>query len=158
MPRVPQNLPESPVQALHNLPLSEQDRAALTRHSPGAVNLPVVRRGGGEGVRHSESRRRILGEFGEFVPRNETGFELFAIKRGVQQMSLEPKVLPDRTEARQKSLRSFRVTEPAHAPLALTGRLMTILGPVIHACSSIDEHVFDAGQLGDLGLRGRIAS
>lgn len=34
MPRLPQNLPVSPEQAEYNLPLSEQDRAALTRPSP----------------------------------------------------------------------------------------------------------------------------
>ncbi|WP_198389002.1 M9 family metallopeptidase N-terminal domain-containing protein, partial [Burkholderia ubonensis] len=33
MPRVPQNLPVSPEQAEYNLPLSEQDRALLTRPS-----------------------------------------------------------------------------------------------------------------------------
>ena len=34
MPRVPQSLPVSPEQAQYNLPLSEQDRAALIRPSP----------------------------------------------------------------------------------------------------------------------------
>jgi hypothetical protein len=33
-------------------------------------------------------------------------------------MSLASKVLPNQTDARQKSLRSFRVAEPAHAPFA----------------------------------------
>ena len=124
----------------------------------GAVNLAVVRRRSAKEVVYSESGRRILTELGECMPRSESGGELFAIKGGAEQMSFESKVLPNQTEARQKSLRSLRVAAPAPASFAFTGRLMTILSPVIHPCSSLDEHVFDAGQLGDLGLRGGIAS
>jgi hypothetical protein len=48
----------------------------------GAVNIPVVRRGGGEGGRYSESRRRILGELGEFEPRNAPMVRGFPRARG----------------------------------------------------------------------------
>lgn len=41
MPRVPQNLPVSPEQAQYNLPLSEQDRAALTK--PSQLKQPATR-------------------------------------------------------------------------------------------------------------------
>lgn len=60
-------------------------------------------------------------------------------------MSLERKVLPNRTELRQERLFALQVTKPAHAPLAFTGRLMTILGPIVYASGSLDEHVFDVG-------------
>lgn len=41
MPRVPQNLPVSPEQAQYNLPLSQQDRAVLTK--PSQLKQPATR-------------------------------------------------------------------------------------------------------------------
>jgi hypothetical protein len=46
----------------------------------GIVNLPRVRRHDGRRDDCSESDRRILGDFGEFAPRDEPGSELFAIE------------------------------------------------------------------------------
>jgi putative transposase len=46
----------------------------------GVVNLPSVRRHGGECGEWSEASRRFLGEFGEFAPCDESGSELFAAK------------------------------------------------------------------------------
>jgi hypothetical protein len=65
----------------------------------GVVNLPRVRRHDGRRDDWSESDQRILGDFGEFAPRDEPRSELFAIERSAQQMPLEREMLPDRPEA-----------------------------------------------------------
>ena len=67
-------------------------------------------------------------------------------------------MFPDWTKVGEKCLGATRVAKTAHLPFAAASGLMAILGPVVHACRSIDEHVFDAGKLGNLGLCGRIAS
>ena len=76
------------------------------------------------GIR-SEYGRRILGEFGEAMPRGKSRGELLPIKRSTQQLSLECEVLPDHAEARLKCLRAIRQTDPAHAPFAFPGWLVT---------------------------------
>jgi hypothetical protein len=101
---------------------------------------------------------RILGKLGETMPRVKTSSELFAVERRAEQMSLERKVLPDRSEVREKRLSALGVAKPAKAPLTFTRRLMAIFGPIVHAGSSLDEHVFDICQLRDAGLRGRITA
>jgi len=60
-------------------------------------------------------------------------------------MSLGREVLVDRSEARQESLRAFRVAEARHRPApAFTRRLMAIFGTVVHPCTGFDENMFDA--------------
>jgi hypothetical protein len=99
-----------------------------------------------------------LGYGCEFVPRSESRSELFAIERGAQQVPLEREVLPDQSEAREKSLRALRVTKSAHAPLTFTRRLMAILRAIVHPGRSLDEHMFDVRQVGDVGLGCRVAT
>ena len=73
-------------------------------------------------------------------------------------MTLEREVLPDRTEARQESLRAFRIAEATHASLAFARRLMTVFRPVIDPRAGFDEDVLDVSQCGNLGFRRRIAT
>jgi hypothetical protein len=84
--------------------------------------------------------------------------QLFAIDRCAQQMALEGEVLADGTEAREKGLRALRSAKSSHAPLALMGGLMAILGAVVHARTGLHEHVLDGRKLRDLGFRGWIAA
>lgn len=92
------------------------------------------------------------------MPCDKALSELFAVERSAQQMSLEREVLPDQAEARQERLSPFGLAETTHAPLTFTRRLMAIRGPIVHASCSLDEHVFDVRQFGDVGLRCRIAA
>ncbi len=89
---------------------------------------------------------RILGKLGATMPRVKTSSELFAVERRAEQMSLERKVLPDRSEVRKKRLGALGGAKPAKAPLTFTRRLMAIFDPIVHAGSSLDEHVFDICQ------------
>jgi hypothetical protein len=66
--------------ALATEPRIWRHRLAAKTSSPGVVNLPSVRRHGGECGEWSEASRRFLGEFGEFAPCDESGSELFAAK------------------------------------------------------------------------------
>jgi hypothetical protein len=54
--------------------------------------------------------RTDLAELGEAMPRGNAFAELIAIKRSVQQISLEREVLKDQTEALQESLSAFTAT------------------------------------------------
>src|SRR5471032_2841246 len=92
------------------------------------------------------------------MPCVKTLSELFVVERSAQQMSLEREVLLDRSEAREKHLGALWVAKPAQAPLTFTRRLMAILGPIVHACCRLDEHVSDVCQLGNPGLHGRITA
>jgi len=93
---------------------------------------------------------------------------MFAIRRRAQQVPLESAVGSDRSSKGSVKYLVSGCTHrlpPLHSPVdrnacvrlgagtalalpSFTGRLMTIFGRVIHACGSLDEHVFDAGQLG----------
>lgn len=83
---------------------------------------------------------------------------MFAIERSVQQMPLQGEMLTDRPEAREEGLGAFRVAESAHAPLAFTGGLMAVLGPIVHAGGGLHEHMFDTRELWNLVLCGRVAA
>ncbi|CAB3810298.1 hypothetical protein LMG27177_07121 [Paraburkholderia fynbosensis] len=122
------------------------------------INLPVARRNGGRGHHCSGSIRRILGEVGEFVPRSESGREVFAIERSTQQMPLEREMLPYRTETREECLRAVAVAKSAHATLAFAGRLVAVLRSIVHARRGFNEHVSDVRQFGNIGLCGRVAA
>jgi len=73
-------------------------------------------------------------------------------------MPLEREMLPDRPEAREKFLCALRVAKTAHAPLAFARRLVAVLGPVVQAGCSFDEHVLHVRKLWDLGFRRGIAA
>jgi hypothetical protein len=62
-------------------------------------------------------------------------------------------VLPDRTEARQERLCTIGQSETAHAALAFTRGLMTVLGTVVNACSRFDEDVLHVRQFRDFSFR-----
>jgi len=98
----------------------------------------------------------ISGELGEAMSRHEARGERFLIERGAQQMSLEFKVLSDRTDARQECLRTFRIAEAAHPTLAFTHGLMAIFGPIVYPGTRLSADVFGVGQFVDLGLRRRM--
>jgi hypothetical protein len=53
---------------------------------------------------------------------------------------------PVRVEVRQEGLRALGVAESAHAPLPFAGRLMTVLGAIVHAGGGLHEHVLDASS------------
>src|SRR5689334_3345198 len=73
-------------------------------------------------------------------------------------MAFKREVLAERTEAAEKGLRAFGPAKTSHAPLALTGGLMAVLGVVVHPSTGLYEHVAHARKLWDLGLGGRIAA
>src|SRR5882757_2404589 len=67
-------------------------------------------------------------------------------------------MLPDRPEAREKFLCTFRVAKATHATLAFAGRLVAVLGPVIEPGGSFDAHVLHVRKLWDLSLGCRVAA
>ncbi len=67
-------------------------------------------------------------------------------------MPLQGEVLADRPEALEERLSACQVAKPPHASLAFAGRLMAVLGAVVHAGSGLHEHVLDVGELRDAGL------
>src|ERR1700687_3533527 len=73
-------------------------------------------------------------------------------------MPLQCEVLPYRSEAREEFLYALRVAKTAHAPLAFTRGLVTVLRSVVQPRCCFDEHVFHARQRWNLRLRGRIAA
>ncbi len=107
---------------------------------------------------HVSYGRRIRGDIGQFTPRREAYSEVFAIKRSAQQIPLQGKVLADRPEALEESLSACRAAKSSHASLAFAGRLMTVLGTVVHAGSSLHEHVPDVAEFGNIGLGSRITA
>lgn len=124
----------------------------------GAVTLAeYVHKGRGRDL-HVSCGRRILGDLGKFTPRREAYGEVFAIKRSTQQMPLQGEVLADRPEAREESLSALRVAKSPHASLAFAGRLMAVLGAVVHAGGGLHEHVLDVGELRDASLGSRVAA
>lgn len=102
--------------------------------------------------------RGILGDLGQFTPRREACGEVFAIRRSAQQMPLKGEVLADQPEALEESLSARRVAKPSHASLAFAGRLMAVLGAVVHAGSGLHEHVLDVGERRDVSLGSRVAA
>ncbi|ALP67658.1 hypothetical protein AN416_34125 (plasmid) [Paraburkholderia caribensis] len=92
------------------------------------------------------------------MPPGKALAKLFAVERSAQQMSLERKVLPDRSEARQDSLGTFPATKAAHPMLPFAGWLMAVIRAVVHASRCLDEDMPDVSQFGDVGLRRRIAA
>jgi len=54
-------------------------------------------------------------------------------------------------------MRALRPAKSSHAPLALTGGLMAVLGTIVHARIGLHERVPDGRKLRHLGLRGWIA-
>jgi hypothetical protein len=113
-----------------------------------------------DGRKKSSSERvgRILGDFGEFAPGNESRRELFAIECRAQQMPLEHEVLPDRPEAREKFLYAFSIAKAAHATLAFARWLVAVLGAVVQSGGRFDEHVLHFCRLRDLRFCRRIAA
>jgi hypothetical protein len=71
-------------------------------------------------------------------------------------MSWKREVLTDRSEARRKSLLATRLAKAAHLASAPTGRLVAVLGAVVHACGRFDENVLYLSKLRDITLRRRI--
>jgi hypothetical protein len=67
-------------------------------------------------------------------------------------------MLPDRSEARQKSLRAFGITKTTQAALAFTCRLLAVFSAVVNPGTGFDEDVLDVDQFWDLGLCRRIAA
>jgi hypothetical protein len=80
------------------------------------------------------------------------------VSRSVHAMTGQREVLPDRTEARQESLRAFNIAEATHASLAFARRLMAVFRPVIDPRAAFDENVLNVNQFGNLGFRRRIAA
>src|SRR5215469_11455571 len=73
-------------------------------------------------------------------------------------MSLEGKVLLDRSEARLKCLRALGKPEAACPALAFSRGWLAVFGAVIDSGAGFDEHILDVRQFGDLRLSGRIAT
>ncbi len=73
-------------------------------------------------------------------------------------MPLQGEVLADRPEAREESLSALRVAKSPHASFAFAGRLMVVLGAVVHAGSGLYEHVLDVGDLRGPTLGSRVAA
>jgi len=128
------------------------DRCVTTRAHWGFVKLTRMRRHGGRCDECSESDRRILGDFGDFAPGDKSISELFAIKLSAQQVSLEREMLPNWLEARENFLCSFGITKTAHATLAFTRGLITILDSIVQPGGRFDEHMLYVRQLLGLGL------
>ena len=124
----------------------------------GVVTLADPKRRSAMAACYSDYRARILGAAREEAPCFEAGGQLHAVERRAQQMAFEREVLADGTEAREKRLRALRPAKSSHAPLAFTGSLMAVLGAVVHARTSLHEHMPPhVRELQDLGLRGRLA-
>ncbi len=70
----------------------------------------------------------------------------------VHLMSGQREVLPDWAEAGEECLRATRIAKAAHLAFAPAGRLVAVLGTVVHACSRFDEDVFYMSELGNVSL------
>jgi hypothetical protein len=55
-------------------------------------------------------------------------------------------------------LPSTRIAKAAHLAFSPAGRLIAVLGTVVHACSGFDENVLYLSELGNVSLRRRIAA
>ncbi|MGF6852593.1 hypothetical protein OKW29_001479 [Paraburkholderia sp. CI3] len=75
------------------------------------------------------------------MPCGKAFFEYGAMTCRVHLMPGQREVLPDRAEARKKHLRATRIAKAAHLAFAPAGRLVAILGTVVHACSRFDRNV-----------------
>lgn len=106
----------------------------------------------------SEASRRSLGDVGKFAPRDKPGRKVLEIERSAQQMSPQCEVLPDQTEARQEGLRTLRVANALHTPLALPCGLMAILRPVVDTGRGLDEYMLHVVQSRNVGFRRPIAA
>lgn len=73
-------------------------------------------------------------------------------------MPLQGEVLAGRPEALEESLSTLQVAKSPHASLAFAGRLMAVLGAVVHAGSGLHEHVLDVGERRDVSLGSRVAA
>src|SRR5471032_3306895 len=73
-------------------------------------------------------------------------------------MPLEREMLTDRSEAREKFLRAFRVAKAAHATFAFACWLMAVLCAIVQSRCSFDEHVLHVRKFRDLGFCRRIAA
>jgi hypothetical protein len=73
-------------------------------------------------------------------------------------MSPDGEMLPERAQAREKSLSAFRLSKSTHATLAFARRLMAIFRAIIHSCGGFHKHMLSVRQLGDLRHRGAIAA
>jgi hypothetical protein len=58
----------------------------------------------------------------------------------------------------KEGLSAFMRAKPSHPALSLAGRLVTVLGAVIHTSGGFDEHMFDVRQFGNVSLSGRVAA
>lgn len=73
-------------------------------------------------------------------------------------MPLEREMLPDWSEAREKSLCVFRVAKAAHATLAFARRLVAVLCAVVQSGCRFDEYVLHVRQFQYLSFCRRIAA
>ena len=73
-------------------------------------------------------------------------------------MALEGEVLADGSEVAEKGLGALRPAKASHAALALTGRLMAVLGAIVDSGTGLHEYVPHVRKLRDLGLGGWIAA
>jgi len=71
----------------------------------------------------------------------------------VHLLSRQREVLSDRAEAREKRLHATRITKTAHLAFGPAGRLVVLLGTVVHACGRLDENLLHTSELGNVGLR-----
>ena len=92
------------------------------------------------------------------MPCAEALFEYGAITCRVHLMSRKRKVLTNRAEARKKCLRATRFAKAAHLALAPSGRLVAVLGAVVHACSGFHEDVLYLGEFRNISFRCRITA
>lgn len=60
--------------------------------------------------------------------------------------ALQGEVLAYRPEALEESLGARRVAKSPHTSLSFAGRMMAVLGAVVHAGSGLHEHVLDVGE------------
>ncbi|MDB5789507.1 MAG: hypothetical protein JWQ50_9422 [Caballeronia mineralivorans] len=74
----------------------------------------------------------------------------------VHLMSGQREVLPDQSMKETPACDAHR--EAAHLVFAPAGRLVAVLGTVVHACGRFDENVLHMSELGNVSLRRRIAA
>jgi hypothetical protein len=70
----------------------------------------------------------------------------------------QSEVLPDWAGAREKRLRATRIAKDAHLAFAPAGRLVAVLGTVVHACGRFYENVLYMSEFRNISLRRRITA
>lgn len=92
------------------------------------------------------------------MPDSEAPDQLNAMLRSAATPAVNREMLADRSEAGQEMPAASRRPEALHAPFSFPGRLMAILGPIVHPGRGVHEDMLDAGESGLFCIRGWIAA